>query len=191
MVRVGGCKVQILSLTLVSSLSFDVSISGRFVGNSQENTDSDILLHKQCVSILWFGTTLSQPLKWLPGFTIWVRSQFPPRREVHMKFVHAARFTPKSRNFRPCVQEQSLGWGPGHTWWEAPNGCKWSHARNPPKWPSTDSQMGGPFILRVCPIPRHFAPRPTTLVTLTSPRLTGPFGPPSPDLCFWSAARQI
>lgn len=48
----GGCKVQILSLTLVSSLSFDVSISGRFVGNSQENTDSDILLHKQCVSIL-------------------------------------------------------------------------------------------------------------------------------------------
>ena len=35
-----------------------------------------------------------------------------------------------------------------------------------------------------CPIPRHFAPRPTTLVTLTSPRLTGPSSPPSPDLCF-------
>ena len=47
--------------------------------------------------------------------------------------------------------------------------------------------VGGPFILfhpPGCPIPRHFAPRPTTLVTLTSPRLTGPSGPPSPDLCF-------
>ena len=36
------------------------------------------------------------------------RQGFPSSyaREVHMKFVHAAR-TPKSRNFRPCVQETS------------------------------------------------------------------------------------